>query len=150
VAGNLGLVPDGSWESIQDPTDRWRRLWAFATHNLQFAILVCFVLLAVTYGLVVPPFENLDEVEHFGVVRYIAETGQLPVHGMPEAEIYHYPLSAGGISAAAILYTFCWPGQAAETAGRRRAGLLAIQPSGSMRARGSRPIRQPRDFLPQS
>lgn len=57
---------------------------------MAFAILICFIALALVYGLVVPPFENLDEVEHFGVVRYIAETGQLPAHGAPEAEIYHY------------------------------------------------------------
>ncbi len=57
---------------------------------LPFVILACFIALALVYGLVLPPFENLDEVEHFGAVRYIAETGQLPVHGIPEAEIYHY------------------------------------------------------------
>jgi 4-amino-4-deoxy-L-arabinose transferase-like glycosyltransferase len=60
-------------------------------HQLSaFAILICFVALALVYGLVVPPFENLDEVEHFGVIRYISETGKLPVHGTPEAESYHY------------------------------------------------------------
>ncbi len=53
-------------------------------------ILACFIALALTYGLVVPPFENLDETEHFEVVRYIAEVGSLPVHGTPEAESYHY------------------------------------------------------------
>jgi len=53
-------------------------------------ILTCFVLLALAYGLVVPPFENLDEIEHFEVIRHIAETGRLPAHGTPEAESYHY------------------------------------------------------------
>ncbi|MEE8391116.1 MAG: hypothetical protein V3S14_10015 [Anaerolineae bacterium] len=53
-------------------------------------ILACFIPLAVTYGLVVPPFENLDEIEHFEMVRYIAETGQLPVHGTAAAQAYHY------------------------------------------------------------
>ena len=62
----------------------------FAIRNSQFTILACFILLALVYGLVIPPFENLDEIEHFEVVRYIAETGRLPVHGTPEAESYHY------------------------------------------------------------
>lgn len=53
-------------------------------------LVLAFVALGLTYGLVVPPFENLDELEHFGVVRHIVETGRLPVHGAPEAEIYHY------------------------------------------------------------
>jgi len=53
-------------------------------------ILACFVLLALAYGLVVPPFENLDEIEHFEAIRHIAETGRLPAHGTPEAESYHY------------------------------------------------------------
>ncbi len=53
-------------------------------------ILICFVLLALAFGLIIPPLENLDELEHVGVIRYIAETGRLPVHGTPEAEVYHY------------------------------------------------------------
>lgn len=53
-------------------------------------ILLVYLALGLTYGLVVPPFENLDEIEHFGVVRYIADTGGLPVHGTPAAEVYHY------------------------------------------------------------
>jgi len=53
-------------------------------------ILLGYLLLGLTFGLLVPPFENLDEIEHFGVVRHVAETGRLPVHGTPEAEVYHY------------------------------------------------------------
>jgi len=53
-------------------------------------ILMAFLALGLAYGLVVPPFENLDEIEHFGVVRYIADTGRLPVHGTPAAKMYHY------------------------------------------------------------
>lgn len=53
-------------------------------------ILLVFTALAVAYGLVVPPFENLDEIEHFGAVRYVAETGRLPVHGTPDADVYRY------------------------------------------------------------
>jgi hypothetical protein len=47
-------------------------------------------VLGLVYGLVIPPFENLDEIEHFGVIRYIADTGRLPVHGIPAAQMYHY------------------------------------------------------------
>ena len=53
-------------------------------------ILLVFLALGLAYGLVVPPFENLDEIEHFGVIRYIADTGHLPVHGIPAAQMYHY------------------------------------------------------------
>ncbi len=54
------------------------------------SLVLVFVGLGLAYGIIVPPFENLDEIEHFGVVRYIAETGRLPVHGTPEAGVYHY------------------------------------------------------------
>ncbi len=53
-------------------------------------LLLAFVGLGLVYGVTVPPFENLDEIEHFGVIRYIADTGQLPVHGIPAQEVYHY------------------------------------------------------------
>ncbi len=53
-------------------------------------LILAFVVLALACGVIIPPFENLDEVEHFGVIRHIAERGHLPVHGAPEAEIYHY------------------------------------------------------------
>ncbi|MDW8069002.1 MAG: glycosyltransferase family 39 protein [Anaerolineae bacterium] len=52
--------------------------------------LLAFVGLGLLYGIVVPPFENLDEIEHFGVIWHIADLGRLPVHGAPEAEVYHY------------------------------------------------------------
>ena len=53
-------------------------------------IMLIYLILGLACGLVVPPFENLDEIEHFEVVRYITETGRLPVHGLPEAGVYHY------------------------------------------------------------
>ncbi|MEA3341901.1 MAG: glycosyltransferase family 39 protein [Chloroflexota bacterium] len=65
-------------------------LIGWRSRTLPFLIIACFITLALTYGLVVPPFENLDEVEHFEVIRHIAETGRLPAHGIPEAESYHY------------------------------------------------------------
>ncbi len=89
MKGNPGSLPDGTREGIPDLAN-WHRLRTFAIRNPQFAILVCFILLSVVYGLVIPPFENLDEIEHFEVLRYIANTGQLPVHGTTAAQAYHY------------------------------------------------------------
>ncbi|MCP4537087.1 MAG: hypothetical protein GY832_08060 [Chloroflexi bacterium] len=91
MKGNPESLLDETNEGIQYLTSRLR---VFVTRNAQFAILVCFILLAVVYGLVVPPFENLDEIEHFEVVRYIANTGQLPVHSATAAQIYHYQQEA--------------------------------------------------------
>ncbi len=65
-------------------------LYINAHNAIRLFILLAFIVLGVTYGLLVPPFENLDEVEHFEVVRYIAATGRLPVHGRPDGERYHY------------------------------------------------------------
>jgi 4-amino-4-deoxy-L-arabinose transferase-like glycosyltransferase len=42
-------------------------------------ILVVYVALALVYTWATPPFEASDELWHFGLVQYIAETGQLPV-----------------------------------------------------------------------
>lgn len=53
-------------------------------------VLAAYLVLGLVCGLAIPPFENLDEIEHFGVVLHIADTGRLPVHGTPEAEVYHY------------------------------------------------------------
>jgi len=43
------------------------------------AILTLFVLLAVTYSVVVPPFEASDELWHYPMVQTIAERWSLPV-----------------------------------------------------------------------
>jgi len=53
-------------------------------------IALSYLVLALAHGLVIPPFENLDEIEHFGVVRYIAERGRLPAHGAADSAGYHY------------------------------------------------------------
>ncbi|HQE91342.1 MAG TPA: hypothetical protein PLH19_06850 [Anaerolineae bacterium] len=52
-------------------------------------LIVAFVIVATAWNILVPPYENLDEVEHAEVVRYIAATGRLPVHGEAEAAGYH-------------------------------------------------------------
>ncbi len=52
-------------------------------------ILSGFVLLAWAYGLTLPAWENLDEAEHFSAIRYVVETGRLPVHeAAVQAEYY--------------------------------------------------------------
>ncbi len=53
-------------------------------------LALAFLGLGLVYGIVVPPFENLDEPGHFEVIRYIADAGRLPIHGTPEAEDYLY------------------------------------------------------------
>lgn len=52
-------------------------------------LVVAYLALCLAYGMVVPPFEGLDEVEHFGVVRYVSDTGSLPVQGDPALAAYH-------------------------------------------------------------
>lgn len=47
-------------------------------------LLLAFVALALAWNVVVPPYENLDEIEHAEVIRYVAVTGRLPVHGAAE------------------------------------------------------------------
>lgn len=54
-----------------------------------FLILTLYLALGLTYGMIVPPFEGLDEPGHFEVVRYIAENDRLPVLGQEE-EPYLY------------------------------------------------------------
>jgi hypothetical protein len=53
-------------------------------------VLLSFLLLAWAYSLVMPPFENLDEIEHFSAIRFFAETGSLPVHDQALQQEYHY------------------------------------------------------------
>jgi 4-amino-4-deoxy-L-arabinose transferase-like glycosyltransferase len=59
-------------------------------HRLSVGIILAlFLILAAACSVVVPPFENLDEIEHFGVIRHVAELGYLPIHGTDEAATYH-------------------------------------------------------------
>jgi 4-amino-4-deoxy-L-arabinose transferase-like glycosyltransferase len=48
-------------------------------------LLAAFVALATAWNFAIPPYENLDELEHAEVIRYIAVTGRLPEHGEAEA-----------------------------------------------------------------
>ena len=50
-------------------------------HALRFTgslILILYLVLALAYGVMAPPFESPDEVGHFFTVKYIADYGQLP------------------------------------------------------------------------
>jgi len=51
-------------------------------------ILLAYLSLGLAYSVILPPFENLDELEHFEVIRYITDHARLPVHGAPENEHY--------------------------------------------------------------
>lgn len=52
-------------------------------------LVTTYLVLTLAYGVVIPPFENLDEIEHFGVARYVADTGRLPVQGEAALGSYH-------------------------------------------------------------
>ncbi|MBN2005371.1 MAG: glycosyltransferase family 39 protein [Anaerolineae bacterium] len=52
-------------------------------------ILLAFVATSLAWNALIPPYENLDEIEHAEVARHIAVTGRLPVHGEAEAAGYH-------------------------------------------------------------
>ncbi|HOU13293.1 MAG TPA: phospholipid carrier-dependent glycosyltransferase [Anaerolineae bacterium] len=52
-------------------------------------LLVTFIIVATAWNVLTPSYENLDEIEHAEVVRFIAATGQLPVHGAAQAAGYH-------------------------------------------------------------
>ncbi|MBN1889204.1 MAG: glycosyltransferase family 39 protein [Thermoflexales bacterium] len=62
-----------------------------STNKLRAAglIIATYMALALAYSVIIPPFEGLDEVEHFGVVRYVAERGRLPVQAQAGLEDYH-------------------------------------------------------------
>ncbi|MBN2392399.1 MAG: glycosyltransferase family 39 protein [Anaerolineae bacterium] len=51
-------------------------------------ILLAYLSLALAYGVILPPFENLDELEHFEVIRYVAENRRLPVYEVLDVEDY--------------------------------------------------------------
>ncbi len=54
-----------------------------------YVLMIAFVLLATAWNLVVPAYENLDEMEHAEVVRHIAVTGRLPIHGDAQESGFH-------------------------------------------------------------
>ncbi len=48
-------------------------------------LLLAYVALASAWNVIVPPYENLDELEHAEVIRHVAVEGRLPVHGEAES-----------------------------------------------------------------
>lgn len=52
-------------------------------------ILAVYIILALAYSIIIPPFEGFDEPGHFEVIRYIAENTRLPIIGQA-GEIYQY------------------------------------------------------------
>jgi hypothetical protein len=62
-------------------------------HALRFTgslILILYLVLALAYGVMAPPFESPDEVGHFFTVKYIADYGQLPPPEKELSEEYLY------------------------------------------------------------
>jgi len=62
-------------------------------HALRFTdslILILYLVLALVYGVLAPPFESPDEVGHFFTAKYIADYGQLPVPEKELSEKYLY------------------------------------------------------------
>jgi 4-amino-4-deoxy-L-arabinose transferase-like glycosyltransferase len=60
-------------------------------HPQAVLILLAFIILAVIYSLVTPPFEAGDESRHYAVVKYMADTGRLIVQNAPEtADLQHH------------------------------------------------------------
>ncbi len=51
-------------------------------------ILLAFIILALVYSFVTPPLEAGDESRHYAVVKYMADTGRLPVQRPGEAQIH--------------------------------------------------------------
>lgn len=47
--------------------------------GLLFCIVAVYLVLAVGWNLATPPFDNPDEPAHWNYVRYLADTGELPV-----------------------------------------------------------------------
>lgn len=59
------------------------------THTGLLLILVTFISLALAWNSSIPAYENLDEMEHTEVIRHIAVTGELPIHGEAEVAGFH-------------------------------------------------------------
>lgn len=59
------------------------------THIGLLLLLMAFFSLALAWNSSVPAYENLDELEHTEVIRHIAITGRLPIHGEAEVAGFH-------------------------------------------------------------
>ncbi|MBN1873128.1 MAG: glycosyltransferase family 39 protein, partial [Anaerolineae bacterium] len=52
-------------------------------------LLTTFFILALIWNILIPAYENLDEIEHSEVVRHLVVAGELPVHGEAEEKGFH-------------------------------------------------------------
>jgi hypothetical protein len=57
-------------------------------HWAAVVIMISYVILAFGYSVATPPLEAGDESRHYAVVKYMADTGQLPVQQPSPAQIH--------------------------------------------------------------
>ena len=67
-----------------------------SSHPQATLILIAFISLAAIYSLVTPPFEAGDESRHYAVIKYMVESGRLPVQNVPETEALQHHWSHEG------------------------------------------------------
>lgn len=72
-------------------------------------LILLYLALAVTYGVVNPAFESPDELYHFDYVEELLRTGKLPVAGAAQNEFHQPPLY---YAAGALLTVWLSPGDA--------------------------------------
>ncbi len=65
-------------------------------HPQAVVILLVFIILAIIYSLVNPPFEAGDESRHYAVVKYMGETGRLITQNVPETAVLQHHWSHEG------------------------------------------------------
>ncbi len=58
-------------------------------HRYAVLVWLAFIILALAYSIITPPFEMGDETRHYAVVKYMADTGKLPIQEPGEAQ-YHW------------------------------------------------------------
>jgi hypothetical protein len=76
-----------------------------STHPQAATVLAAFILLALIYSVATPPLEAGDESRHYAVVKYMADTGRLPVQEPGDLQVHasheanqpplYYGLAAG-------------------------------------------------------
>ncbi|MCP5088944.1 MAG: glycosyltransferase family 39 protein, partial [Rhodobacteraceae bacterium] len=68
----------------------------FKNHPQATLILLAFIVLAVIYSLITPPFEAGDESRHYAVVKYMVDSGRLITQNVPETETIQHHWSHEG------------------------------------------------------
>jgi 4-amino-4-deoxy-L-arabinose transferase-like glycosyltransferase len=85
----LNCVILGSHMETSHTTDSARTPVQGRAYRGLIAILIAFIATAAVWNAIIPPYENLDELEHIEVIRHLVVTGRLPVHDEAEAAGYH-------------------------------------------------------------